>query len=210
MDRDILHAEIETYLTGLVGTANEVSAEMEEVARQRGFPIVGRLVGRLLSVLARSVGAEQVCELGSGFGYSTLYFADAVGPVGRVVHTDRSQARSDEARTFLQRAGLVERIEFFVGDALETLESRSGPFDVIFCDVDKEAYPRGPDLAVPRLRAGGLLVFDNALWHGRVPDAEADETTAAVQELNRALHGRADLLTSIVPLRDGVSVSVKL
>jgi predicted O-methyltransferase YrrM len=210
MDRDIVHTDIEAYLAGLVGTANEVSAEMEEVARQRDFPIVGPLVGRLLSVLARSVGAEQVCELGSGFGYSTLYFADVVGPAGRVVHTDTSQARSDEARAFLERAGLVERIEFCVGDALEVLESCSGPFDLVFCDVDKEAYPRVPDLAVPRLRTGGLLVFDNTLWHGRVPDAEADETTAAVQELNRVLHRRADLLTSIVPLRDGVSVSVKL
>ncbi len=210
MDRPILHADLERYLNELHGDSPGVLAEMEAVARERGFPIVGPLVGRLLGLLARGIGATTVCELGSGFGYSTVYFADAVGPGGKVVHTDLSPEQSGEARAYLERAGLAERVEHFVGNALGVFDSHPGPFDIVFCDVDKELYPRVPDLAVPRLRRGGLLIFDNTLWYGRVADSDPDETTAAVQALNRALFGRDDLLTTIVPIRDGVSVSLKL
>lgn len=210
MDRPIVHADLEAYLGDLTGASAGVLAEMESAAGERDFPIVGPLVGRLLTVMARSIGAERVCELGSGFGYSTMFFAEAVGTAGSVIHTDMSQEQSDEARAYLGRAGLVDRVEFHVGDALEVLGRQAGPFDIIFCDVDKEAYPRVPDLAVPRLRPGGLLIFDNTLWYGRVADDEPDATTAAVQELNRILFGRDDLLTTIVPLRDGVSVSLKI
>jgi caffeoyl-CoA O-methyltransferase len=210
MERPIVHADLEVYLAGLVGASAGIVAEMEGVARERSFPIVGPLVGRLLSVMARSIGAKSVCELGSGFGYSTMFFAEAVGPEGRVIHTDMSREQSDEARAYLGRAGLAERVDFHVGDAIGVLEAQSGPFDIIFCDIDKEAYPQVPELAVPRLRSGGMLIFDNTLWYGRVADREPDATTAAVQELNRILHGRADLLTTIIPIRDGVSISLKL
>lgn len=209
MDRDIVHPEIESYLAALAGESPPVLAQMEKEAAERGFPIVGPLVGRLLSVLTRSVGATRVFELGSGFGYSALWLAEAVGVAGRVVMTETSKQNLAAARGYLDRAGLLDRVEMRQSEALAAIEADAGVWDLIFCDIDKEAYPAVPSLAVPRLRSGGLLIFDNVLWHGRVPDAGLDEATDAVRELNTQLFAHPELTTSIIPIRDGVAVSRK-
>ncbi len=210
MTLPILHADIERYLEQLAEPRSPVLAEMEEQGRREGFPIVGPLVGRLLSLCARTIGARHAFELGSGFGYSAHWLAEAMGPEGRIVLTDGSAARLKQAGDYLQRAGLDARVSYEVGDAKEALERHGGPFDLIFCDIDKEQYPEVPPLALPRLRPGGLLIFDNTLWSGRVAEPGGDAATRAVKELNRSLHSRSDLLTVVVPLRDGVSVSLKL
>ncbi len=205
---EIVSAAIERYLDALRPTGDPLQAEMEARAAREGFPIVGAQVGALLALLARLIGARRVFELGSGFGYSTLFFARAVGAGGEVVHTDGSAALSADARSYLTRAGVAARVRFAIGSALELFAAEPGPFDLVFCDVDKEEYPRVPELALPRLRPGGLLVFDNALWHGRVTaDPPADAATAAVQALNRQLADHAGFETVILPLRDGVSIS---
>jgi predicted O-methyltransferase YrrM len=211
LDRKIVDRELESYLHRITPPRDEVASEMEEIARERGFPIVGPLVGRLFFTLARSAGARRIFEMGSGYGYSTYWFARAVGEEGRVVHTDASEENSRLARDLLGRAGLAGRVRFEVGDAREILARHEGPYDLIFCDIDKEQYPDVPELAVPRLRSGGLLLFDNMLWYGRVADAEPErESTRGVVEATRRLYGREDLVTTILPLRDGVSVSVKI
>jgi predicted O-methyltransferase YrrM len=208
--REIVNPALEDYLHRSLPPRHPVLEEMERIARERGFPIVGPAVGELLELLARSVGAHRVFEMGSGFGYSTLWFARAVGAEGTVVHTEGDAANSDLARDLLEQAGLAARVRFLVGDARELLAAEQGPFDVIFCDIDKHQYPGVPDLALPRLRRGGLLVVDNMLWKGQVVDADDDANTQGVLELTRLLRGREDLQTTILPLRDGVSVSLKL
>ncbi len=210
MERNIVHPEVQAYLETLLPQAEPVRAEMERLAEERNFPIVGPLVGRLLFVLARGIGARRVFELGSGFGYSAFWFAQAVGPAGRVFCTDRSDQHASEAKDLLARAGMGERLEFHSGDALSVFAKHPGPFDIVFCDIDKEGYPDVPAAALPKLRQGGLLIFDNTLWFGRVVDRAQDKATAAIQRLNLELGGRPDLATTIVPLRDGVSVSLKL
>ena len=160
--------------------------------------------------LALSSRAKRVLELGSGYGYSTHWFASAVGDSGLVVHTDFDDGNRRRAARYLKRAGLLRRVRFETGDALDVLRRETGKFDIIFCDIDKEAYPEVPSLAVPKLKERGLLIFDNALWSGRVTTGKgADPPTAAVRRLNSELAAREDLVTTIVPLRDGVSVSVK-
>ena len=211
MEREIVHPDLVRWLDAVAPVPDAIQAEMETLAAQKRFPIVGPQVGRLLFVLARGAGARRVIELGSGFGYSTLWFARAVGPEGQVIHTDGSAENSARARDFLGRAGLADRVRFEVGDAREVLAGETGPFDVVFCDIDKEGYPEVPPLAVPRLRPGGLLLFDNTLWYGRVADEPGeDEETRAIQSLVRALHAHPQLVTALLPLRDGVSVSVKV
>lgn len=213
MERDwpIVTPEIESYLHQVLPDPEPVLAEMEEEARRTGFPIVGPLVGRLLYTLAQIRGARRVFELGSGFGYSAYWFAKGVGPDGLVIHTDLSEDLSTRARKYLERAGLAERVQFAIGDALALFAAETGPFDLVFCDIDKAQYPLVPELALPRLAPGGLLVFDNLLWYGRVLDPEPESAaTRGVLELTRRLYARSDLATTILPLRDGVSVSVKL
>jgi predicted O-methyltransferase YrrM len=207
----ITDPRIEEYLLGLFPSTDPVLLEMERIAEEESFPIVGPLVGRLLRQLALTVSARDIFEMGSGFGYSTYFLAQAVLPGGRVVHTDLSPERSGRARELLGRAGLLDRVTFEVGDALEVLVNYPGPFDLIFIDVDKEAYPSALELARVRVRPGGFIITDNVLWHGRILSGEgADADTQGVLRYTRAALQAPDLVTTILPLRDGVALHLKL
>lgn len=212
----ITEQTVEDYLYSLLPERDAVLREMEEQARQRDIPIVGPLVGRLLCQLARLSGARTVFEMGSAIGYSTIWWARGLAAGGRVVYTDGDRKNADEARRYFERAGVSDRVQIKVGDALEILsEQPPESQDIIFNDVDKEDYPRVFRLAVPRVRKGGLFVTDNTLWHGRVAQAamrkaKADESTKAIAEFNRLLYNSPDLFTTLLPLRDGVAVAMKI
>lgn len=201
---------VEQYLYSMLPPRDEVLAEIETEAAKRDIPIVGPVVGRILQQLAIMIGAKTVFEMGSAVGYSTIWWARAVGKDGRVFYTDGDRKNAAEARKYFERAGVADRIDVGVGDALELLSEQKQQFDVIFCDVDKEDYPRVLRLAVPRLRKGGLFVTDNVLWSGKVADKKNTEpSTKAILEFNRLLYGSPDLFTTILPVRDGVAVAVK-
>ena len=206
---EITSEKVEKYLYDVLPERDEVLGEMEAQAKQRNIPIVGPAVGRLLYQLARMVNAKTVFEAGSAIGYSTLWWARAVGEGGRVVYTDSDKKNADEARGYFERAGVADRVDIRIGDALEILsEQRPASYDVVFNDVDKEDYPRVFKLAVPRVRPGGLFITDNALWSGRVVAPE-DDKSRAVAEFNRMLYASKDVFTTIIPLRDGVAVAMK-
>jgi predicted O-methyltransferase YrrM len=208
----ITNPAVEDYLYNLIPARDEVLAEMERIAAERRIPIVGPLVGRLLFQLAQVSGVKAVFEMGSAIGYSTVWWARAVGEGGRVVYTDGDRLNADEARRFLERAGVLNRVEIRVGDAIELLSEQKTEFDVIFNDIDKEDYPRAFRVAVPKLRKGGLLISDNTLWHGDVadPGMADDPETRGILEFNRLMFSAADLYTTLLPLRDGITVARKL
>jgi predicted O-methyltransferase YrrM len=207
----ILEPAITDYVNRLAPRRDRVLREMEELARERNIPIVGPAVGAFLAVLARTHRARRIFELGSAIGYSTIWWARAIGPRGRVFYTDGDTENAAAAERYLRRAKVVDRVEMRVGDALTELDRTRGRFDIIFNDVDKWEYPRVLRRALPRLKVGGLLVTDNALWYGRVAEDDPDdEWTRAIREYNQRAARSRQLLTTIVPLRDGVSVAVKL
>jgi caffeoyl-CoA O-methyltransferase len=212
MGIDIVDPRIEDYLKDLLGGEHEIAAEMEDAAG--GFPIVGRVVGVTLEVLARTVGARRVLELGSGFGYSAYWFARAVGPSGEVHMSDTDPEKQARATDYLGRAGLGDRLRSHVGEALEVIDELDGDFDVIFNDIDKPGYPGAWRKARDRIRPGGLYLCDNVLWSGRVvegiEDEGQEEITAAVVEHNRAVAGDESYRSTIVPTRDGVMVAVRI
>ncbi len=192
-----------------------VLLEMEALARERGFPIVGRLVGVTLEVLARSVGARRVFELGSGFGYSAYWFSRAVGLQGELHLTDGDPENERLALDHLGRAGLDGPVRFHVGDAVEALNATEGEFDVVYNDIDKEGYPDAWRAARERVRPGGLYICDNVLWSGRVTGAEPPEerhraTTEAILQHNELIAADERFLSTIVPTRDGVMVASRL
>jgi predicted O-methyltransferase YrrM len=205
----IVQPEIEKYILGLVPARDEVLAEMEREAARRRIPIVGPAVGALLSLLVRLCQAKRIFELGSAIGYSTIWLARAAGPGAEVHYTDFSEANACEARAYFQRAGVADCITLHAGGALDALMQTSGDFDLIFNDVDKAGYPAVLDVASGRLRSGGVLITDNTLWNGRVLKP-MDPASHAVSEFNRKLLERKDFVTSLLPLRDGVSVALKL
>jgi predicted O-methyltransferase YrrM len=204
----LVSPELDRYLIELLPERDPVISEMEAYAKERDVPIVGPAVATLLSMLARSIAARRICELGSAIGYSTAFFARAVGSGGKVVYTDGSESNAKRAREYLARLGLLDRVEMRVGEAVATLQATSGDFDVVFIDIDKDGYPKALDAAAPRVRPGGYLLADNVLWSGKVVDpAVRDAATEGIREFNRRLFARRDFESVIVPLRDGVAIA---
>ncbi len=201
---------VDDYLYSLLPKRDEVLAEMEGYAAVHSIPIVGPAVARVLQQLALTINASTVFELGSAIGYSTIWWARAVGEKGRVIYTDGDPKNAERARQYFDRAGVSNRITLYTGDALEFLSEQKQQYDVIFNDVDKEDYPRVLRLVSPRLRKGGLFITDNVLWSGRVADkSPKDATTKAILEFNRLLYSSEDFYTTILPIRDGLAVALK-
>jgi predicted O-methyltransferase YrrM len=162
-----------------------------------------------LQQLALTINARTVFELGSAIGYSTIWWAQAVGESGRVIYTDGDSKNAERARGYFKRAGVEQRIAMHTGDALEYLSEQKQEFDIIFCDVDKEDYPRVLHLVAPRLRKGGLFITDNVLWSGRIAEKNPDRTTKAILDFNRKLYDAKEFYTTILPIRDGLAVALK-
>jgi predicted O-methyltransferase YrrM len=201
---------VDDYLYSMLPKRDEVLLEMEEYATQHDVPIVGPAVARVLQQLAMAINAQQVFELGSAIGYSTVWWARAVGEKGRVIYTDSDPKNVERARSYFARAGISDRITLKTGDALEVLSEQKQQFDVIFNDVDKEDYPRVLRLVPQRLRKGGLFITDNVLWSGRVTEKNpSDSRTKAILEFNRLLYNSQDFFTTILPIRDGLAVALK-
>ena len=202
---------VEDYLYSLLPPRDEVLAEMEEDAARRKINIVGPAVARLFYQLALISKAKTVFEMGSAIGYSTIWWARAVGENGRVIYTDGDPKNAEVARKNFARAGVADRITVRIGDALEILSEQKQEFDIVFNDVDKEDYPRVFRLAVSRVRKGGLFITDNVLWSGKVTQENPEEqSTRAIQEFNQRLYSMPGFFTTIVPLRDGLAISVKI
>lgn len=206
----IINPKIEEYLRNLNPIQDNVLKEMEELGNEKGFPIIGPLVGRLLYQLAIIIGAKRVFDMGSGFGYSAYWFAKALGKEGLVIFAELSEKYAWLAREFFRRGSLDNRVEIHVGDALQILEETDGEFDVIFNDIDKEYYPLVVDEAYKKLRRGGLFITDNVLWFGRVLTDDLSPSTKGVKEFTRLLFEEKGFVTTIIPIRDGISLSVKL
>jgi caffeoyl-CoA O-methyltransferase len=202
-------ADVEDYLYDMLPPRDEVLAEMEADATKNKVAIVGPAVARVLQQLAIISGAKKVFEMGSAIGYSTIWWARGVGDGGRVIYTDGDPKRAEKARRYFERAGVSQQITIRVGDALEFLSEEKEQYDIIFNDVDKTDYPRVFRLALPRLKKGGLFVTDNVLWSGRLRKPNPDAETKAILEFNKLICESPELFTTILPLRDGVSVCVK-
>lgn len=206
----IITPSVDRYMDSLLPPRDAVLAEMERQAVERDIPIVGPAVARVLFQYARLIGAKKVFEMGSAIGYSTIWWARAVGDGGKVFYTDGDPKNAAEARDYFQQAGVQSRIHIAVGDALELLSEQKQEFDIIFNDVDKEDYPRVLHLVSSRLRKGGLFITDNVLWSARVTNPNAkEESTRAIQEFNRRLYSMQEFFTTIVPIRDGVAIALK-
>jgi predicted O-methyltransferase YrrM len=201
---------VEDYVYALLPPRDEVLAEMEAEAAKNQVPIVGPAVARVLSQYAVISGAKRIFEMGSAIGYSTIWLARAVGDGGRVIYTDGDRKNAEKARRYFERAGVSQRITVRVGDALELLSEEKEPYDIIFNDVDKTDYPRVFKLALSHLKSGGLFITDNVLWSGKVARPNpTDAETKAILELNRLMYQSQDVFTTILPIRDGVSICVK-
>ncbi len=207
MPLDPIHPAVAAYLDSLVPARDPRLAAMETEAARTDFPIIGPASGYFCYLIARLVQARTVFELGSGFGYSTAWFARAVRENGGGVvhHTVWDAELSARARQHLDAMGLADLVEFHVGEAVGTLRDTPGPFDLVFNDIDKAGYPAALAVIHERLRPGGVLLVDNLLWHGQVLDpADRSPDTEGVRELTRRVTTDPAWTASVVPIRDGL------
>ena len=209
----ILDEVVESYLRDLRPERSEVMREMEELAERDSVPIVHWETGRLLAVLCRVLD-PVVLEVGTAIGYSTLHMAEQLER-GRVVTLERDPERAAQARSYLERGGVADRVEIVEGDALETLPGLDGPFDLLFVDASKGEYARYIELAESKLSARALMVVDNLLMSGEVAlpaDAETwwnSDSLASARKLNSELLASEDWLACVLPVGDGIGVAAR-
>jgi len=214
---DIVHPAITRYLNELASVDDEgVLNEMEQLAEEKGFPIVGRLCGRVLEMLARSIRAERIFEMGSGYGYSAYWFSRATGPHGEIHLTDTDGENAKKAVDFLGRANLDGPIDFHVESAFDAFDKTSGDFDIVYCDINKGDYPEAWRKARDRIRVGGYFICDNMLWSGRVtgepdvPDDVREGWTESIDATNHMIVNDRHYRSVIVPLRDGLIAALRV
>ena len=206
---------IERYLGSLNRMSDPVLDDIARGNATRGLPLVDAEVGALLRVLATATAATRILEIGTAIGYSGIWLAGALPPGGMLLTMELNEDRAREARDNFAKAGLADRVSVIVGDAQLKIAKVSGPFDLIFQDGDKMLYGPLLDRLVDLLRPGGLLVTDNVLWSGEVVPGYAaaptqdPDSTRAIAAYNVRVASHPGLITATIPLRDGVSVSVK-
>jgi caffeoyl-CoA O-methyltransferase len=209
---EISYDKVQDYLTSLVPAREPELQEMEKYAEKNGFPIIGASCGYYCYQLARMLNAKSVFELGSGYGYSTAWFATAIieNGGGVVHHTVWDEDLSKRAQGHLSRLGRGDVVQYHIAEAVETLRQTEGPFDIIFNDIDKEAYPDSLPVIKEKLRKGGVLIIDNMLWSGRIFDSKNhDKSTDAIRRFTRDITTDPDWIVSLTPMRDGMIVAYK-
>ena len=209
---EISYPKVEEYLASLVPPREPEMQQMEEYAEENGFPIIGPACGYYCYQLARMINAKTIFELGSGYGYSTAWFAKAVKENGGGVvhHTVWDEDLSKRAQGHLSALGSADLVKFHLSEAVEALRQTEGPFDIIFNDIDKEGYPDSLPVIKEKLRHGGLLIIDNMIWHGQILDPNDHETsTEAIRRFTRDITTDLDWIVSLIPARDGMIVAYK-
>ena len=212
MPKTLIDDELRAYLDDLVPPRPSEMSQMETRAKETGFPIIGPAAGYFCYQIARMTQARKIFELGSGFGYSTAWFARAVqeNGGGEVHHVVWNKQLSQQARKHLLTLGFETIVRYRVGEAVNALRETAGPFDLIFNDIDKKGYPASLPVIEEKLRPGGVLIVDNLLWQGRIFDPNDQEaSTNGVRELTRRVADDPSWTASIAPIRDGLLVAFK-
>jgi caffeoyl-CoA O-methyltransferase len=211
---EALTAALSDYVRRLFATEDDVLKELRSEITRRNLPqiYISAEQGHLMQVLLTAIGARRVLELGTLGGYSAIWMARALPSDGRLVTVEMQEERARFARDFIRRAGLENVIEVRVGralDILKDLQSRREVFDAVFIDADKEGYVAYLDAALDLVRPGGLILGDNAFQHGAiVEDPAPTSSVRAVQAFNERLAAEDRLVSTILPVRDGLSISV--
>jgi predicted O-methyltransferase YrrM len=205
----IIKPKIDKYLESILPPYPQLFKDLEAKAREEKFPIVGPQVGQLLEILTRAIKAKRILELGSGFGYSGLWFARALSQKGEIILTDFNDQYKIQAEENFKKVNQSKLMTFMVGDSLKLMDEIKGPFDIIFNDVDKEFYPQIIEPAFSLLKQGGLFITDNTLWYGKVTKRSSNDTLRAIKQFNLELKHHKGFTSIQIPLRDGLSISLK-
>src|SRR2546426_8122633 len=208
--RAIVHEEIDEYIDGLANRGDAALMAVEKQGMKEGWPIVGAAEGSLLHILARSIRAKRILELGTAIGYSGTWLARALAEGGELMTVEHDPKAAALAQKNFERTGVSSKVRILVGAADRIIRDLKGPFDFIFNDIDKAGYPEVLEPCIERLRIGGLLITDNVPWNGDVARKVQSAETTAIRTYNERLAKDPRMIATIVPLRDGVSIASKV
>ncbi len=210
----IIQREQAEYLDKLLPASTGLLAEMESYAAEHRVPIADREVAAFLEITARAIRARRVLECGMAIGYSMIHLARAMPDDGLVVTIDPSDEMIKAAEGYFARAQVRNRVQIEKGYALEVIPRLQETFDLVFIDAVKEEYRGYLDLALPKLREGGVVICDNLLWGGQVageissPDQKS--STEALRDFNRYFVNHPQLRAEVLPVGDGLGYGVKV
>lgn len=208
-----VNEQLLAYAEQLFAPEDAALQEIRVLQEQEGLPAIAISAdeGKILAVLLTAIGARRVLEIGTLGGYSGVWIARALPPGGRLTTIDADPKHAAVARRAFERAGVAPRVELVEGRALDVLPRLQPGYDAIFVDADKEPLEQYYRHAMRLLKRGGLLLCDNAFFNGRVTDpSDTGADVAGVRAFNRLAAGDARLVATVIPVRDGLVVGVKV
>ncbi|MBT8141566.1 MAG: class I SAM-dependent methyltransferase [Gammaproteobacteria bacterium] len=213
-----LSPQVNQYIQNVTVTESDVLKALREETAQLSMSVmqISPEQGQLMSLLAKLTKAKRIIEVGVFTGYSSICLAKELPEHGELIACDVSEEWTNIAKRYWQQAGLQNKIQLKLAPALETLDAlieqgHAASFDMAFIDADKENYQQYFDQCFALLRPGGLILVDNTLWSGDVADPNImDEETTAIRELNMYIAKHQQVMSSLVPISDGLTLAIKL
>ena len=190
------------------GVLKELREHCEEHYEDKAM-LSGFYQGRLLAMISRMIRPMYVQEIGTYLGYSAICLAEGLAPGGMVYSIDNNAETNAVAQSFIDKAGLADKITLRRGNAIFMLPHVSGPFDIVFIDADKPNYSNYYNLIIDKVSPGGFIIADNVLWSGRVLDEEKDENTRCLHEFNQMVQADDRVSNVLLPVRDGLMLVCK-
>lgn len=215
MDESV-REKLDQYRLDLFAPEDDILRRVQAESQAAGLPAISIHAddGRMLQFLLKAIGAQRIIELGTLGGYSGIWLARALPADGRLFTLDINPTHADFARRMFELAGLSDRIEIRLGNALDNLHklAADAPFDAIFIDADKDSYPAYLDWAIEHIRPGGLILAHNAFFGGSVIGAEERDPKLVdgLKTFNQRLASDPRLLGTIIPIGDGLAAAVRL
>ena len=186
--------------------------ELEKETHQKVLQprmLSGSLQGRLLSLFSNIIRPKTILEIGTYTGYSTICLAEGLSKNGKIHTIDNNEELVTIQNKYFKKSGFEKKICFYLGNAVEIIPKLKGPFELVFIDADKINYEKYFDFVIPKMSKGGLIISDNVMWSGKVLDKfdSIDESTVALKKYNKKLKNDPRVKTTILPFRDGLSLS---
>jgi predicted O-methyltransferase YrrM len=171
----------------------------------------GHYQGRVLSMLSHMIQPERVLEIGTYTGYSALCLAEGLKENGQVITIDVNEELEDLVATYIEKAGMQDRVKQLIGDAKELIPTLEGQFDIVFIDADKKNYCNYYELVFDKVKPGGYIIADNVLWSGKVLEDydTLDRETKIIMDYNRKIHEDERVQEVLLPIRDGIMIARK-
>ena len=212
---DFSNKEIYNYIDNHSSDESDILYELRRETELKCLnPIMlsGKIQGNFLAIISKLIKPFNVLEIGTYTGYSTLCIAKGLSPAGMIHTIDKNEELLQIQNKYFEKSGLRNQIKQYTGDALAIIPKLKFDFDMVFLDADKKNYVKYLELISPILKPGGVLLTDNVLWHGKILESSEnqDRVTRLIDNFNKKILEDKSLKTVMLPIRDGISLTLKL